>query len=115
MELKTIACDAMLQALKQNIENNINLGNNGQFQSVEQMGRVLVDTFKATRNSVEFLNLDSISLPADIEIMILQKKVTMYNVMEIALIAIDGIGPDMNIEDTLQNTATLLMHTVNQM
>ena len=114
MELSTIACDAILQSIKLKIASKINL-NNGQFQNVEHMGRTLVDTFKATHNSVKFLNTDDVALPTDVAIMILQKKITMYSVLEIALTAIEGIGPDMNIEEALQNTATKLMHTINEL
>ena len=115
MELSTMACEVMLQAMKQKIMSNIQIGNNGQFNNVEHMGRVLVGTFKATRRSVDFLNVDDVGLPADIMVMILQKKVTMYSVLEIALTAIENIGPDMNIEEALQNTATAIMNTVNEL
>ena len=110
-----MACDTMLQALKQKIMSNIQIGNNGQFHNVQHMGRVLVDTFKATRRSVDFLNVDEIELPTDIMIMILQKKVTMYSVLEIALTAIENIGPEMNVEEALQDTAIAIMNTVNQL
>ena len=115
MELKIIACDAMLQMLKQRISSCMNLNNAAQFGDMEHLGRMMVKTFKAARDSANFLNVDGISLPADLVILILQKKLVMYNVMEIALTAIEGIGLVINTVEALQNAAIMLMHTVNEL
>ena len=115
MELGMIACDTMLQVLKQKIANCLDVNNAAQFGDMKHLGRMMVKTFKAARDSALFLNVDDNLLPAELVILILQKKLIMYNVMEIALTAIESIGLFINTIEDLQNAAVQLMHAINEL
>ena len=115
MELSMIAGDAVVSTMKQKLLNHMHLNDEEDFQNPESLGRILVNIFKTTRNLVKFLNIDDISLSVDMMIYFLQKKLVLYNVLEMVFTAIDGIGRYANTVERLQNAMVLVMHTVSEM